>query len=50
MWAIGCVDSFDIGISCRPTGRFGIGEVYGKVGVLDLHRLRLRRRFAYASL
>jgi RNA-directed DNA polymerase len=34
----------------RGTGRFGIGEVYGKVGVLDLHRLRLRRRPAHASL
>lgn len=30
------------------TGRFGIGEVYGEMGVLDLYQRRLQRRPAHA--
>ena len=29
-------------------GRFGYAEVYGEVGVVDLHQRRLRRRPAHA--
>lgn len=32
------------------TGRFGILEVYGKLGVLDLHQVRRKRSPAHASL
>jgi RNA-directed DNA polymerase len=34
----------------RGTGHFGFNEVYGKLGVNDLHRLRLQRRPANALL
>jgi RNA-directed DNA polymerase len=30
------------------TGRFGLLEVYGKVGVIDLHQVRLKRRPVHA--
>jgi RNA-directed DNA polymerase len=32
----------------RGTGRFGFAEVYGKLGVIDLHRLRRKRSSAHA--
>jgi RNA-directed DNA polymerase len=32
----------------RGTGRFGFSEVYGKVGVVDLHQVRLKRRPVHA--
>jgi hypothetical protein len=30
------------------TGRFGFAEVYGKLGVIDLHRLRRKRSPVHA--
>ena len=32
----------------RRTGHFGFSEVYGKVGVIDLHQVRLKRRSVHA--
>lgn len=32
----------------RGTGHFGLKEVYGKLGVIDIHRLRLQRSLVHA--